>query len=68
MPKVEIYTSTRRAQLLLNSAVDAEDYQFLREIVRQLGLNSDEIEHDPPDPDWELPSPAITAPPSGPDT
>jgi AbrB family looped-hinge helix DNA binding protein len=40
---VEIYTPERRAEFLLSTAIDAEDYARAREAVRQLGLDPDSI-------------------------
>ena len=42
---IEIYTPERKAEFILGSAVDAEDYQAARDIVRQMGLNPDDIPH-----------------------
>ena len=42
---VEIYTLQRRAEFLLNNAVDREDYRRARAEVKRLGLNPDKIEH-----------------------
>jgi AbrB family looped-hinge helix DNA binding protein len=42
---VEIYTPERRAEFLLSTAIDAEDYVRAREAVRQLGLEPDSIAH-----------------------
>ena len=45
---VEIYTDERIAEFLLNNSVDEEDYQAARAEVVKLGLDPDEIDHDPP--------------------
>jgi AbrB family looped-hinge helix DNA binding protein len=45
---VEAYTPQRKAEFLLSSAVDAEDYAAAREEVRQLGLDPDAIPHHKP--------------------
>jgi AbrB family looped-hinge helix DNA binding protein len=45
---VEIYTPERRAEFLLNNAVDAADYQRARAEVKRLGLDPDRIEHHRP--------------------
>lgn len=45
---VEVYTPERRAEFLLSTAVDAEDYARAREAVRQLGVDPDAIPHYPP--------------------
>lgn len=42
---VEIYPPERRAEFLLNNAVDAEDYQRARAEVKRLGLDPDRIKH-----------------------
>lgn len=45
---VEIYTPERKAELLLQNAVDAEDYARARAEVRKMGLDPDAIPHDKP--------------------
>lgn len=45
---VEIYTPERRAEFLLNNAVDAEDYQRARAEVKRLGLDPGRIKHHRP--------------------
>src|SRR5713226_5584388 len=45
---VEIYTPERRAEFLLNNAVDAQDYQRARAEVKRLGLDPDRIKHHRP--------------------
>ncbi len=45
---VEIYSTRRRAELLLGNAVDEADYRRAREEVRALGIDPDSIEHDCP--------------------
>jgi AbrB family looped-hinge helix DNA binding protein len=42
---VEIYSPARRAELLLNNAVDAEDYRRARAAVQQMGLDPDRTSH-----------------------
>ncbi len=42
---VEIYTPERKAEFILMSAVDEDDYQAARKEVREMGLNPDQIEH-----------------------
>ena len=42
---IEIYTPERRAELLLNNAVGAEDYRRARAEVKRLGLDADRIKH-----------------------
>ena len=45
---VESYTDRRKAELLLNNAVDAADYKAVRREVRELGLDPDSIPHQRP--------------------
>jgi AbrB family looped-hinge helix DNA binding protein len=45
---VEQYPPARVAELLLNNAVDTEDYGLAREQVRELGLDPDDIPHEKP--------------------
>jgi AbrB family looped-hinge helix DNA binding protein len=42
---IEIYTPERKAEFILSSAVDKEDYRVAREAVRKMGLDPDRIEH-----------------------
>ncbi len=42
---VEIYTPERRAEFLLNNAIDAADYRRARAEVKRLGLDPDRIKH-----------------------
>ena len=42
---IEIYTPERRAELILSSAIDEDDYQGARETVRLMGLDPDRITH-----------------------
>ncbi|RJQ42581.1 MAG: AbrB/MazE/SpoVT family DNA-binding domain-containing protein [Gaiellales bacterium] len=46
---VEIYTTERQAEFLLNNAVDEKDYQRARRAVKKLGLDPDAIPHRRPD-------------------
>ena len=46
----ESYSAERRAAFLLENAVDAADYEAAREAVREMGLDPDAIEHEPPVP------------------
>jgi hypothetical protein len=46
---VEIYDMRRRAELLLNNAVDSEDYARVVREVRRMGFDPDDIPHDKPD-------------------
>ena len=45
---VEIYTARRRAEFLLNNAVDAADYQRALAEVRKWGFSPEEIPHQVP--------------------
>lgn len=42
---VESYTDARKAEFLLNNAVDAEDYEQAAKEVRKLGLSPRKIAH-----------------------
>jgi hypothetical protein len=44
----EYYFDHRRAEFLLNNAVNASDYLLAREHVKRLGLDPDEIPHEKP--------------------
>ena len=46
---VERYEPRRKAELLLNNAVDGTDYERAREHVRAMGLDPDVIEHRNPE-------------------
>ena len=46
--EIEDYTPERIAEFLLNNAVSAEDYRWAREEARRLGVNPDQIPHEPP--------------------
>ena len=45
---VEVYTRERRAEFLLNNAVDDEDYREIVKEVRAMGLDPDDIPHRKP--------------------
>jgi len=45
---IELYGIKRKAEFLLSTAVDAEDYARAVEEVRALGLNPDDIPHHRP--------------------
>jgi len=47
---VEVSTPERRAEFLLNNAVDVEDYRRVRAEVRRMGLDPDRIKHHRPQP------------------
>jgi AbrB family looped-hinge helix DNA binding protein len=42
---VEVYTPERRAEFILNNAVNAEDYRRARAQVKRMGLDPDRIKH-----------------------
>ncbi len=42
---VEVYSARRKAELLLNNAVDAADYKRAVRAVRKLGLDPESIPH-----------------------
>jgi AbrB family looped-hinge helix DNA binding protein len=46
---LERYTPKRRAEFLLNNAVDREDYAAAREEVRRLGLDPEDVPHRKPE-------------------
>jgi hypothetical protein len=46
---VEIYSPERKAELLLSTAVDEDDYARARKAVLDMGLDPDEIPHYCPD-------------------
>jgi AbrB family looped-hinge helix DNA binding protein len=43
---IEVYSPGRKAEFLLNNAMDEQDYQAARQTVQAMGLNPDEIPHD----------------------
>lgn len=45
---VEIYSARRKAELLLENAVDEEDYRRAVEEVRKLGLDPADVPHEKP--------------------
>ncbi len=45
---LEVYSPERKAEFLLNNAVDEEDYARAREEVRRLGLDPDAVSHTRP--------------------
>jgi AbrB family looped-hinge helix DNA binding protein len=45
---LEIYSNRRKAEFLLNNAVDAADYEAARRDVRALGLDPDDVPHQRP--------------------
>ena len=46
---VEMYSKERRAEFLLENAVDRGDYERAREEVRKMGLDPDAISHERPE-------------------
>jgi hypothetical protein len=42
---MENYSPERKAEFLLNNAVDEADYRSARKAVRKMGLNPDSIPH-----------------------
>ena len=45
---VETYSPRRKAEFLLNNAVDARDYRKARQAVKEMGLDPDAITHRKP--------------------
>ena len=45
---IEIYTPERRAEFLLNNAINATDYRRARAEVKRMGLAPDRIKHQRP--------------------
>jgi AbrB family looped-hinge helix DNA binding protein len=45
---VEVYSPERKAEFLLNNAVDADDYKAARDAVRKMGLSPDDVPHQRP--------------------
>ena len=45
---IEIYTPERKAEFLLENALDQKDYALARKAVRRMGLDPDRIPHKPP--------------------
>jgi AbrB family looped-hinge helix DNA binding protein len=46
---VEVYTPERRAEFLLNNALDTEDYRRARAEVKRTGLDPDRVKHHRPE-------------------
>ena len=54
-PDIEIYTSERKAEFLLNNAIDSEDYAKAIGEIRKLGLDPEKVPHDKPkEKKWRL--------------
>jgi hypothetical protein len=45
---LEDYTPERKAEFLLNNAVDERDYATAAQLVREMGIDPDQIEHECP--------------------
>jgi AbrB family looped-hinge helix DNA binding protein len=45
---IERYTPERKAEFLLNNAIDSEDYREARKAVQKLGVDPDRIPHKKP--------------------
>jgi AbrB family looped-hinge helix DNA binding protein len=45
---VESYSPERRAEFLLNNALDDDDYEWARREVRELGIDPDHVPHERP--------------------
>ncbi|TFG64363.1 MAG: AbrB/MazE/SpoVT family DNA-binding domain-containing protein [Gemmatimonadales bacterium] len=45
---IETYTPERRAEFILTNAVDEPDYARARDVVRSMGFDPDNIEHERP--------------------
>ena len=45
---IEIYDMRRKAELLLNNAIDQKDYERLLDEVRRMGFDPSTIPHDSP--------------------
>lgn len=45
---IETYTPERRAEFILTNAVDEQDYERARDVVRSMGIDPDNIEHERP--------------------
>jgi AbrB family looped-hinge helix DNA binding protein len=46
---IERYTPERKAEFLLNTAINKADYRRARKEVEKLGINPDDISHQRPD-------------------
>lgn len=43
----ELYSAMRKAEFLLNNAVDEQDYQRARQLVVESGIDPEDVPHDP---------------------
>jgi AbrB family looped-hinge helix DNA binding protein len=46
-PGIERYTLERKAEFLLNNAIDADDYAWAVEEVRRMGVDPESVPHRP---------------------
>ena len=56
MPEPEIYTPERKAEFLLNNALDAEEYRWAVEEVCRLGVDPTRLSHISREEDWQDPA------------
>ncbi len=45
--EIEIYTPERKAEFFLNNATDVDEYRWAGAEVERMGLNPDDIPHEP---------------------
>lgn len=45
---LETYSDERKAEFLLSNAVDEDDYRRAADTVREMGLDPEDVPHDPP--------------------
>lgn len=45
---IEVYSKERKAEFLLNNAINQDDYEAARQAVQKLGLDPDNIPHERP--------------------
>jgi len=43
---IEVYSKERKAEFLLNNAINRDDYEAARQAVQKLGLDPDNIPHE----------------------
>jgi hypothetical protein len=43
---VEMYSPQRRAELLLSNAVGEDDYRRVRDVIREMGVDPDLVQHE----------------------
>jgi hypothetical protein len=56
LPEPEIYTAERKAEFLLNNALDAEEYRWAVEEACRLGVDPTRLEHIFRDLPWQDPA------------